>query len=220
MSKDKPGATEAPRNDPPGGAAASEPAVADILAELRQMRASMALLQAENKKLIGQNTETQRELRRLQDERDAAQEALRSITAPTAAPTAAPQQPGREPLRPGHVEVFTRYKFVVESWEGEVGKGKFVPQVVPEDTLIQVTQKELRIDQMRRFPHLETVADREARLAKDAEKKTAPVKETMDNVAAAFAAANEMVQARELNRQAVLKDVVAAQRAGATGLSE
>ena len=155
-------------------------------AEVATLRAQVARQQA----LLEQQ---QGEIQELRAERDGVLEQLRAA----AEAAAGPKDKALPPAKAGHVWAYTRYPYTVEAWEGK----KFAPQVVAAGEAVQVTVKELEIDRLRRYPHLETVAAREERLAVVRERKIGPAKEFAENLAAQFAAANEMVTAREQHRR-------------------
>jgi len=163
-----------------------KPAAGDENAEVVTLRAQVARQQA----LLEQQ---QGEIQELRAERDGVLEQLRAA----AEAAAGPKDKALPQAKDGHVWAYTRYPYTVEAWEGK----KFAPQVVAAGEAVQVTVKELEIDKLRRYPHLETVAAREERLAKVEARKLGPAKEFAENLAAQFAAANEMVAAREQHRK-------------------
>ncbi len=154
--------------------------------EVVALRAQVARQQA----LLEQQ---QGEIQELRAERDNVLEQLRAA----AELAAGPRDKALPQAKPGHVWAYTKYPYTVEAWEG----GKFTPQVVAAGEPVQVSHKELEIDKLRRYPHLEDVAAREQRLAAARERKLGPAKEFADNLAAQFASANEMVRAREQHRK-------------------
>ena len=104
----------------------------------------------------------------------------------------------------GHVWCYTRYPYVVEKFEN----GKFRPETVGRDQAVEVTELELKIDRLRRYPHLETVEAREMRLHAAQERTTRPIREHMDNLAGAFADAAERVTVRDQHRAATLAAIM------------
>lgn len=177
MSKDKQPA-------PAGEDKTASPPQAEESAALReQVARQQAMLEQQ-----------QGEIQALRAERDEVLDRLRAA----AEDAAGPKDKALPAAKPGNVWAYTRYPYTVEAWVGK----KFSPQVVAAGEAVQVTEKEMEIDRLRRFPHLETVAAREERLAKVAERRLGPAKEFAENLAAQFASANEMVQAREEHRRA------------------
>lgn len=123
-------------------------------------------------------------------------------------PAAAADKAALGPAKEGHVWVYTKYPYVTATVES----GRFRPESHPAGVPIQVTREELQLDRARRFSHLETEEEHEARVSQERERRRAPVSEHMAQVATQFAAASKMLEAREMHKAVTLRDIASAQR--------
>lgn len=177
------------------------------------MAAELARMQRERAELEQVVARAQERHARLNEELRAAHADIDRLHAEIAKlREATPAAPGKLPRpRDGHVWCYTRYQYTVEEHVG----GRWTPRIVPRGEAVEVTEAELKLDRMRRFPHLETAEEHDRRVAQSQARAAAPAAEQIAHLNALFEQAEQMQKVREQRRQATLQDVMDAHRIAA-----
>lgn len=161
------------------------------LAEQAALRGKADLLIGEMATLRAENTVMAARLAEL----ETAQKML-DLRSPTTA--------HRGPARPGFRWVVTRMHYVVDSERA----GTWDPQAHPPGNIIEVSEKEWALDQVARFPLLESLEAHEERVSK---KHNAAVQELdgmLEQIRSGVGFAQRMEQVRKANQEVTAKTLV------------
>lgn len=118
----------------------------------------------------------------------------------------------REELRPGHVYCYAKLRYVMD--ESSAGQS-FKPRQAMPGELIQVPEDEFRRDQAHRFPHLESEAEHNRRVAEQRKHHVKSVDGELAQIMSGFELAEQMAAVRAQQQQVTAQQLVDAQRLGA-----